>query len=161
MTACPVFVRFDMLEKSRFRPVNTGAKRICPIFRCPVFVRFFYIFATMRYSLRPLASTEPQTPQTFMEPKILLIAEVAALMRVANVTIYRWVIASRSGRGSFPLPISGRKAKLRWLATDIEKYIESQSVLPPEFVSPVKQAKEYERRQEAARAALAKHGINR
>jgi len=42
---------------------------------------------------------------------------------------------------------------------DIEKYIESQSVLPPEFVSPVEQAKEYERRQEAARAVLAKHGI--
>jgi len=94
-----------------------------------------------------------------MEPKILLIAEVAALFRVANVTIYRWLAESRAGRGSFPLPISGRKAKLRWLATDIERFIESQSVLPPEFVSPVQQAKDYQRRQEAARAVLAKHGI--
>ena len=95
-----------------------------------------------------------------MEPKILLISEVAALFRVANVTIYRWLAESRSGRGSFPLPISGRKAKLRWLATDIERYIESQSTGAPAWVSPVKQKKkEYERRQEAARAALARHGI--
>ena len=95
-----------------------------------------------------------------MEPKILLIDEVAALLRVANVTIYRWLAESRAGRGSFPLPISQRKAKLRWLASDIDRYIESQSAVTVEFVSPVKQKKDYQRRQEAAKAALARHGIN-
>ena len=93
-----------------------------------------------------------------MESKILLISEVSALFRVSNVTIYRWLAESRAGQGTFPLPISQRKAKLRWLASDIERYIASQSVMP-EFVSPVKQKKEYDRRQEAARAVLARHGI--
>jgi predicted DNA-binding transcriptional regulator AlpA len=94
-----------------------------------------------------------------MEPKILLIGEVAALMRVANVTIYRWLAERRSGQGTFPLPISRRKAKLRWLASDIEHYIELQSVETPVFVSPAKREKDYQRRQKAAKAALARHGI--
>ena len=80
-------------------------------------------------------------------------------MRVANVTIYRWLGESRAGRGSFPLPISRQGAKLRWLATDIERYIESQSAGTPEFVSPAKRQKEYQRRQDAAKAALVRHGI--
>ena len=96
-----------------------------------------------------------------MELKILLVGEVAALMRVAPVTIYRWLAESRAGRGMFPQPISCRKAKLRWLAADIERYVESQSAATPVFVSPVKRKKDYERRQEAARAALARHGIKR
>jgi predicted DNA-binding transcriptional regulator AlpA len=94
-----------------------------------------------------------------MEPKVLLISEVAALLRVANVTIYRWLAESRAGRGSFPSPISRQGAKLRWLATDIERYVASQSVCPTEFVSPAKQKREYQRRQVAANAALARHGI--
>ncbi|MDR0327104.1 MAG: helix-turn-helix domain-containing protein [Planctomycetaceae bacterium] len=94
-----------------------------------------------------------------MEPKILLTDEVAALMRVANVTIYRWLAASRSGQGNFPLPISRRKGKNRWLAADIERYIESQSAGAREFVSPAKRRKEYQRRQDAAKKALARHGI--
>ena len=97
-----------------------------------------------------------------MEPKVLLIDEVAALMRVANVTIYRWLGESRAGRGNFPLPISRRGAKLRWLSEDIERYVESQSRngLLANFVSPAKQKKDYQRRQEAAKATLARHGIH-
>ena len=99
-----------------------------------------------------------------METRILLIGEVAALMRVANVTIYRWLSESRSGRGNFPLPISRRKAKLRWLAADIDQFMKSQSIVTPVFVgtsSAAKQTKDYQRRQDAARAALARHGIKR
>ena len=95
-----------------------------------------------------------------MEPKVLLIAEVSALLRVSHSTIYRWVAESRAGRSDFPAPISRRKGKHRWLASDIERYIESQSAVTVEFVSPVKQKKDYQRRQEAAKAALARHGIN-
>lgn len=94
-----------------------------------------------------------------MDTKVLLLAEVAALMRVANVTVCRWLAESRAGRGDFPLPISRRGAKLRWLAVDIERYIESQSAQPQEFVSPAKQKREYQRRQDAANAALARHGV--
>ena len=96
-----------------------------------------------------------------MDTKVLLIDEVASLMRVANVTIGRWLAESRAGRGDFPLPISRRGAKLRWLATDIEHYLASQSgtSVPANFVSPAKQQKEYRRRQDAAQAALARHGI--
>ena len=94
-----------------------------------------------------------------MEPKVLLIDEVAALMRVANVTIYLWLAESRAGQGSFPQPISRRGAKLRWLAADVERYIESQSAGLPVFVSPVKRKKDYQRRQDTANAILARHGI--
>jgi len=94
-----------------------------------------------------------------MEPKVLLIDEVAALMRVSNVTIYRWIAESRAGRGSFPLPISRRKGKNRWLASDIERYLSSQSAGLPTFVSPAKQKKEFRRRQDTANAILARHGI--
>ena len=96
-----------------------------------------------------------------MEPKVLLIDEVASLLRVSHVTIYRWTAESRAGRSNFPAPISRRKGKSRWLASDIERYLASQSStgIPANFVSPAKKQKEYQRRQDAARATLARHGI--
>ena len=102
-------------------------------------------------------------PQAFgIEAKVLLIDEVAALLRLSQSTIYRLIAESRVGRGDFPLPISRRRGKNRWLASDIERYLESLSATkaPVNFVSPAKQQREYRRRQDAAKAALARHGIH-
>jgi len=100
---------------------------------------------------------EPALP----EPKVLLIDEVATLLRISQSTIYRLIADSRAGRSNFPVPISRRKGKNRWLASDIERYLASQSAskVPVNFVSPAKKQKEHQRRQDAAKAALARHGI--
>ena len=37
--------------------------------------------------------------------KIILIREVAAMLRVAPITIRRWLQRARKGENSFPLPI--------------------------------------------------------
>ena len=97
---------------------------------------------------------------------ILLVHEVAALCRVAPVTIYRWLAERRAGRGQFPLPLagggSGRSGKLRWLASDIESFLLSQSnPAPPIKVASAserrREAKVHKQRQEAAEVALARH----
>jgi len=47
-------------------------------------------------------------------PRILLVGEVAKMLRVAPVSIYRWVAMRRRQVGTFPLPISARGGKLRF-----------------------------------------------
>ena len=94
--------------------------------------------------------------------KIILIRELAAMLRVAPITIRRWLHRARKGENSFPLPIShGDGGTLRWLAADIEAFLQSQSnTIPPVTVSTTKQrreAKMSEHRQEAARQALERH----
>ena len=73
------------------------------------------------------------------------------LLKDFLIAIYRLISESRAGRNDFPAPISRRKGKNRWLASDIERYLASQSRtgLPDNFVSPAKQKKEYQRRQQA------------
>ena len=134
-------------------------------FRCPflspnlVFLPLSRITSAHRKpQVRPM--TKSQAASVFLEPRVLLIAEVATLLRVSHSTIYRWIAESRAGRSDFPVPISRRKGKSRWLATDIEKYIESQSAGLPVFVSHAKQKKEFRRRQDTANAILARHGIH-
>jgi predicted DNA-binding transcriptional regulator AlpA len=96
--------------------------------------------------------------------RILLVGEVAALLRVANSSVYRWLGQRRRGIGTFPLPISSMGGKLRWLADDIEHYIASQ-VSPSVNVSTTRQAKrqakDFRERQERATEALRRHGLNR
>ena len=100
-------------------------------------------------------------------PRILLIHEVAAMLRVSIPTINRWLYLTRRGEGRFPLPISVQRGKGRWLSTDLDDYIASQSniVQPPVNVTTAKQRRkqeqEYRNRQETAEAALEKHRINR
>ena len=143
-----------------------GSETILCNFRCPVFVHKFGIFTAFTYNVRtsaPQARFQNHTAaNVVMEPKVLLIDEVAALLRISHSTIYRLISASRAGRSDFPAPISLRKGKSRWLASDIEHYLASQSGtgLPANFVSPAKKQKEYQRRQDAARATLARHGIH-
>ena len=104
-------------------------------------------------------------------PRILLIHELAALCRVAPVTIYRWLAERRAGRGHFPLPISERGKKLRWLASDIEDFLHLQSqsnVVPPVNVvsvtaqrREVKAVKQQRESALAAAATLERHRIGR
>jgi predicted DNA-binding transcriptional regulator AlpA len=95
-------------------------------------------------------------------PRILLIGEVANLLRVSIPTINRWIHQTRRGQGQFPLPISTNRGKGRWLSTDIESFLQSQSntVLPVNTVSATqrkREAKSFKQRQDAAKVALARH----
>jgi len=105
-------------------------------------------------------------------PRILLIREVATLLRVASVTVHRWLAERRAGRGHFPLPISQRGRKLRWLAADIEAFLQFQSEAaspvnptPPNTSSPAqhqrRERKEWEARQLAAAETLQRHRTSR
>jgi len=90
--------------------------------------------------------------------EILLLPEVAERLRVSTATINRLLALRRKGQGDFPLPISNNQAKSkgRWLANDIDDYIESLSnvkVTPP--VPPKRNhVRNYQQRQELAKAGL-------
>ena len=94
---------------------------------------------------------------------IILIDELAALLRVHPSTIRRWLADRRRGIGSFPLTVSSPGCKCRWLLSDIEAYIASQSqanAIPP--VTPSarqvrRDQKEFQERQTAADKALLRH----
>jgi predicted DNA-binding transcriptional regulator AlpA len=96
-----------------------------------------------------------------MEQRILLIDEVASLLRVAPSSAHRWLGQRRKGIGSFPLPISNKGGKLRWLTRDIELFLESQSTSPPQVISPARQMrqdkKDFQKRQALAAEALQRH----
>jgi predicted DNA-binding transcriptional regulator AlpA len=136
---------------------ETNFQKFSLSFFCPVFCCFRC--HRIVYASVGKHDTESLAASVFMEPKVLLIAEVAALLRVSQTTIYRWTSESRAGRSDFPAPISRRKGKNRWLAADIERYIESQSAGLPEYVRPAQRKKDYQCRQDAAVTALARHGI--
>ena len=94
--------------------------------------------------------------------KILLIEEVAAWMRVSVSTIRRWLSESRKGCGGFPLTFSPPGSKLLWRECDIKQYIESQNSSPVCTVSASpknrrREDKDFQTRQNAARAALERH----
>ena len=60
-------------------------------------------------------------------PRLLLLREVAALFCVSPITIYRWVAKERrERRGFFILPIS-EEGRLRFLASDVESFLQSRS----------------------------------
>jgi len=87
------------------------------------------------------------------EHEILLIGEVADRLRLSVTTVNRLLTERRNGVGNFPLTISAVGCKKRWLAKDIDKYIESQGMSEEDKNS------DFERRQIAARETLRKHGI--
>ena len=58
---------------------------------------------------------------------VLLIGDVAAMLKVSESSIRRWCEEARKGNGKFPLPISARGGKCRWLLSDIEGYLASLS----------------------------------
>ena len=66
--------------------------------------------------------------------RILLIAEVSELLRVSESTINRWMVESRKGENTFPLPVSARGGKRRWTRDSIEAFIDSQTIAARQFL---------------------------
>jgi len=101
-----------------------------------------------------------------MEQNILLVHEVALRVRASVSSVNRWLHQRRKGQGNFPLPISPPGGKLRWLAADIERFLQSQSnvpssIVPTSIAQKRREDKAYERRQAEAAATLRKHATNR
>ena len=94
-----------------------------------------------------------------MKQEILLLREVAERLRVSTATVNRLLAQRRKGIGTFCLPISTFKGKGRWLASDVENYIASLS--NSNVTVPIKNEKqktrEFNERQQRAKAALARH----
>jgi len=91
---------------------------------------------------------------------VLLIEEVAEILGLSTFSVYRLVEQRRNGVGGFILPISKKGAKMRFLASDLEFYIQSRT--SPVSASPVRQSKaDAKRRQERTTAGLQRHGLNR
>ena len=97
--------------------------------------------------------------------EILLLPEVAERLRVSTATVNRLLSQRRNGEGLFPLPLSTFKGKGRWLARDVDAYIESLSDCNVAANVPVKsekqKAREFADRQERAKRTLEQHGIKR
>jgi len=97
--------------------------------------------------------------------EILLLPEVAERLRVSTATVNRFLAQRRKGVGHFPLPLSSFKGKGRWLASDVDAYIESLSNCNVAANVPIKsekqKAREFADRQKRARQALEQHGIKR
>lgn len=103
-----------------------------------------------------------------MEPpsRILLTQDMARLFRVSIPTIYRWLRQTRKGERDFILPISAPGATLRWLASDAEAFLESQSskhnASPQKIKSHSKRQEiSLQKRQAAAAISLKKHAVGR
>ena len=100
-------------------------------------------------------------------PPILLIGEVASRLRVSIPTINRWLHMTRKGQGAFPLPISAKGCKGRWLSTDIEAFLQSLSTSDNatfnvcDSSQQKRESKTFGQRQESARQALERHAVSR
>ena len=90
--------------------------------------------------------------------KILLKTDVMDLLKISEGTLYRWVSESRSGKGTFTLPISQPGKTLRWNADDLEHWcqpkvaITKQSTKRPKTTSP-------SQKQASLQSTLKKHGL--
>jgi len=92
--------------------------------------------------------------------QVLLIDGVAEMLEVSPSTISRWTGESRKGFNTFPLPISVKGGKRRWLLSDIEQYLESQSTakaVPPTVRQKRRSAKAFQERQAATDRALERY----
>ena len=91
---------------------------------------------------------------------VLLIGDVAEMLKVSESTITRWCEESRKGKSRFPLPISVKGGKRRWLRSDIEQYLASQSTATQKPLTARRgrrSAKAFEQRQSATDRALERY----
>ena len=97
--------------------------------------------------------------------EILLLPEVAERLRVSTATVNRLLAQRRRGEGFFPLPLSTFRGKGRWLASDVDAYIESLSGCNTASSVPAKsdrqKSREFAERQKRARRTLEQHGIEK
>lgn len=94
-----------------------------------------------------------------MQQSVLLIGDVAEMLAVSPSTISRWSDERRNGNGSFPLPISVKGGKRRWLLSDIEQFLSSQSTAQKPTTARQKRrsAKAFQERQSATDKALERY----
>ena len=62
--------------------------------------------------------------------EILLKNDVLTKLKISEATLYRWISESRSGAGTFPLPVSQPKRTLRWNSDDIDRWCNLKPVEP-------------------------------
>jgi predicted DNA-binding transcriptional regulator AlpA len=86
---------------------------------------------------------------------LLTIADIMKIFSVSQPTVYRWISESRKGESRFPLPIGGRKQKLRWSRESILAYQSENNPTPQKIES----ASERSKRHRAACESLAKLGV--
>jgi predicted DNA-binding transcriptional regulator AlpA len=92
--------------------------------------------------------------------EILLKSDVMDRLKISEATLYRWISESRTGTGTFPLPVSQPKRTLRWNSDDIDQWCQAarhkSDVSAKKQIRPVKpSAKE----QDSLQALLEKHGL--
>jgi len=96
-----------------------------------------------------------------MQPSVLLINDVAEMLKVSPSTISRWCEESRNGKSRFPLPISIKGGKRRWLLPDIVSYLADQSTATqaPTAIDRKRRrnAKAFQERQSATDMALERY----
>ena len=103
-----------------------------------------------------------------MEDELILIDEVAKRLRLSTSRV-RSLLSERRKTGlGIPLPFSLPRSKLRWRASDISHYIESQNAdpirAPPLCICPSQLKREENARRESANAAkvtLDRHATTR
>ena len=93
-----------------------------------------------------------------MEHRVLTLHEFAGILRISPLTVYRHLALRKKGIGNLPLPIDTgiAGAKLRWLASDIDDYLRSQSNSTPPTpkvgsVQQKRELREFEYRQKLAK----------
>ena len=104
-----------------------------------------------------------------MTHRILLIDDLAALLRESPSTIGRKTNEAKQGLTDFPLPISAPGKRRQWDAHAIEQWLANRANVAPPVVPPVtsptksekQKSRDFAERQRAADAALARHGFNR
>jgi predicted DNA-binding transcriptional regulator AlpA len=100
-----------------------------------------------------------QKKGNIMTHTILLIDDLAELLRTSKSNVYKL-----KKQGKLPIPLS-MPGKLRWLASDIEAFLQSRA--PPPVNAPTatkqrkKQEQKYRERQQRAEQTLQRHKLNR
>jgi predicted DNA-binding transcriptional regulator AlpA len=92
--------------------------------------------------------------------EILLKDDVMNQLKISQATLYHWVSESRTGEGTFPLPITQPGKTLRWNSDAIDAWCQSRKQENmPSVLSTKVTAKERQQRQKAMLAALERHGL--
>ena len=94
--------------------------------------------------------------------EILLKDDLMNRLKISEATLYRWVSESRTGSGTFPLPISQPGRTLRWNSDEVDAWCQSKTRVAVTSSSRKTKntAKDRERRHEAVLKAMQRHGLD-
>ena len=135
-----------------------ASRRARSVSRCILLTSAFTINYQNQDRRKRLIVRRTVEEKILMEKRILLIDEVAKMVEASPSSISRWCEESRKGLNTFPLPVSARGGKRRWLLSDIEQYLESLSTVKAVPArKPRRNAKAHAQRQSVTDRALAKY----